>query len=103
MGTSVGIIARKLPLDLGFAGPVYVSAVLCYTSFAIRAPGDVSQVYPFWREVFPTAYATGVGMHAVFQVREHAAFAAWCRNNPPCSCCLPSLCHADATDGACCA
>ena len=59
MGTSVGIIARKLPLDLGFAGPVYVSAVLCYTSFAIRAPGDASQVYPFWREVFPTAYATG--------------------------------------------
>eukprot|EP01046_Picozoa_sp_COSAG06_P026210 COSAG06_NODE_2245_length_7263_cov_19.964964_6_plen_150_part_00 len=65
MGKSARVIAMKLPLDLGFAGPLYVSAVLCYTSL-VRT-GDPSSCYPFWREVFPKAYAAGVSMHAVFQ------------------------------------
>jgi hypothetical protein len=65
VGKSARVIAMKLPLDLGFAGPLYVSAVLCYTSL-VRT-GDPSSCYPFWREVFPKAYAAGVSMHAVFQ------------------------------------
>ena len=65
MGKSARVIAMKLPLDLGFAGPVYVSAVLYYTSL-VRT-GDPATCYSFWREVFPKAYATGVAMHAVFQ------------------------------------
>ena len=48
-GKSARVIAMKLPLDLGFAGPVYVSAVLCYTNL-VRT-GDPATCYPFWREV----------------------------------------------------
>jgi protein Mpv17 len=65
VGTTARIIAPKLVLDLGFAGPTYVSGVLMYIS--LTRTGDPSTCIPFWKEVFPTAYAVGVGTHLIFQ------------------------------------
>ena len=42
-----------------------VSGVLMYISL-VRT-GDPETCYPFWREVFPKAYAAGIGTHFVFQ------------------------------------
>ena len=64
-GKSAKTVLTKLPLDLCFAGPVYVSGVLCVSELA--RSGDQATCYPFCRHVFPTAYSAGVGIHAVFQ------------------------------------
>jgi hypothetical protein len=76
VGKSARVIAMKLPLDLGFAGPVYVSAVLCYTNL-VRT-GDPATCYPFWREVCiaPPCMAT---MPAPLLAASRVSSVALCR------------------------
>jgi len=64
-GSTLKVIAPKLCLELGLAGPGYLCIVLSYTTLC--KTGEASKILPKIRQDFVTMYGAGVAFHGVVQ------------------------------------